>query len=308
MNNKEISELFECGKNIATFRAINVFKNNGIWVGYNSKNEATLVIYGNDKIQSPISSKNVDVISSKGDNNYNLIFTLKNEEFYYVFIDFCSYLIDELKIENEEKINKKSYKCWLSFKQLFERKYNEFLSLEQIKGLVGELVFLNDYMFNKFDVYKGIDSWLGCEKAHKDFEYDNTWMEVKAADQSKNEVKISSLEQLDSHVDGYLCVVKMNLSSITSDISISLNNIVNLIEEKIKDESYIHIFREKLLKIGFYRNEYYDQYRFVILSKKIYSIKEEFPRLTKRNVPIGVNSASYKLDLNVIDIFCKEKF
>ena len=46
-------------------------------------------------------------------------------------------------------------------------------------GLIGELLFLRDEMIPTKGLDAALESWMGPEKTHKDFSYDNDWYEVK---------------------------------------------------------------------------------------------------------------------------------
>ena len=53
-------------------------------------------------------------------------------------------------------------------------------------GIIGELLFLKDTMIPTFGVEKAIESWMGPEKTHKDFSFDDKWIEIKQSLQEKS--------------------------------------------------------------------------------------------------------------------------
>ena len=77
---------------------------------------------------------------------------------------------------------------------MFSQK-KELISDEQIKGLIGELLFLTDNMIPNYGETRAIQAWSGQEMTRKDFSIDDTWVEVKTIDFGKPTVVISSLEQ-----------------------------------------------------------------------------------------------------------------
>ena len=77
-----------------------------------------------------------------------------------------------------------------------------------------------------------MESWMGPLLGHKDFEIDDTWYEVKSVNENAIQVTISSLEQLESDVNGYLVVVRLEDTSSVSGCSINLNEVVISVAEK----------------------------------------------------------------------------
>ena len=39
----------------------------------------------------------------------------------------------------------------------------------EVMGLIGELLFMQDYMIPHYGVNMALDSWMGPEKTHKDY-------------------------------------------------------------------------------------------------------------------------------------------
>ena len=108
----------------------------------------------------------------------------------------------------------------------------EILSVIEIMGLIGELLFLKDYSFGKYGMRSAILGWSGTEPTHKDFSYDDEWYEIKCIDTHKTAVNISSLEQLDSVVDGKLVIIKLEKMSASFD-GLSLNKLIKEVKAQI---------------------------------------------------------------------------
>ncbi len=90
-------------------------------------------------------------------------------------------------------------------KKLF-RPNNGGMNDNEVMGLIGELLFMQDYMIPHYGVDMALDSWMGPEKTHKDYSTESVWYEIKAISAGKDSVKISSLEQLDGDDEGYLAI------------------------------------------------------------------------------------------------------
>lgn len=76
-------------------------------------------------------------------------------------------------------------------------------------GLDRRAPFLKDYMIPDRGIDVALNSWMGPEKTHKDFSDQQDWFEVKTISFGKECVRISSIEQLDSDIDGTLVVYEL---------------------------------------------------------------------------------------------------
>ncbi len=65
----------------------------------------------------------------------------------------------------------------------------KMLSESEIMGLMGELLFLRDFLFEKYGKGEALKSWSGQELTHKDFSYNNKWYEVKAIHSGKTQLR-----------------------------------------------------------------------------------------------------------------------
>ena len=93
-------------------------------------------------------------------------------------------------------------------------------------GLIGELLFLRDYMIPTYGEDNALLSWSGSELTHKDFSLKDCWYEVKAISTGKGSVRISSLEQLQSSIEGELAVFQLEKMSPVYD-GVTINKLAN---------------------------------------------------------------------------------
>jgi hypothetical protein len=93
-------------------------------------------------------------------------------------------------------------------------------------------------------------------------------------------------------------VVKYEESSYT------LNELVNSIENILSHKSeLLMIFREILLEFGYVNHEYYDNFSYVVQSQQKFNVLEDFPKITKSDVPNAISSCQYKINLSEIASF-----
>ena len=158
---------------------------------------------------------------------YNTIrFSLCDEEVSGLFYTFCEDLIEQTRSVKERSegyaaiINR-----YFQWKKMFVSSSNNLLTEPEIMGLIGEIVYLRDTLSQQIGLYNALKSWSGQELTHKDFSFDDTWVEVKTIKSGSQTVKISSLEQLESEFVGELAVFSLEKMSMAYN-GLSLNKLI----------------------------------------------------------------------------------
>ena len=128
---------------------------------------------------------------------------------------------------------------------------------------------------------------------------DQTWYEVKTIHYGKESVRISSLEQLDSSVEGHLIVYQLERMSQAFD-GLRLNTLCRSILKTLDSDESRDIFLEKLANAGFTFESVYDEYVYEIKLLDAYTVTEEFPKLKKDTIPEGISKVQYDLLLATI--------
>lgn len=213
---------------------------------------------------------------------------------------FCNDLVDSTS--KLSKFSKKGYEtlCNLYFTwQKMFKSHSEILREHEIKGLIGELLFLKDEMFPLWGISNSISSWTGPDASKKDFSIENTWYEIKTIEYGKKTVGISSLEQLESLVDGVLVVYQLEKMSSGFN-GITLNNLINEILHMVSLLPDKQLFIDKLHKVGFSFSDVYDEYVYDKRELSKYRVNESFPKLVKNRVPQAIAKAAYEITLSEI--------
>ena len=170
-------------------------------------------------------------------------------------------------------------------------------------GLIGELMFLKDHMISERGIDVALDSWMGPEKTHKDFSDQQDWFEVKTINFGKESVRISSIEQLDSDVNGTLVVYELERMSPSYE-GIRLNQLVNSIIALLKNASQRETFMAKLQLYGFDFSNENDNLVFALRNQYVYRVDtKSFPRLHRSLLPDAISRAQYDLSLTEIESF-----
>ena len=166
-------------------------------------------------------------------------------------------------------------------------------------GLIGEVLFLKNILSKEIGLSAALKSWSGQELTHKDFSCDDRWYEVKTINRGNPNVRISSLEQLDSEKEGELIVFSMEKMSPAYN-GVTLNKLILETKQIFNSREESDDFLAKVALQGYEYNNYYDDFVFEISNVIRYKVNKEFPKLTAENVPKAVAKANYDILLSDI--------
>jgi hypothetical protein len=234
--------------------------------------------------------------------------------------DFFKDLFDDLilsiyskiyNISNPEEYSELFTRHFFKWSSFFENKRNEGLTKDQVKGLIGELIYLKNLLLNSEDnIDDVLLSWRGPYDEGHDFVFDFKDYEIKTIDKSKNNVRISSEFQLESEKGKKLELVVITVEvDIENGISLKkiINEIKSIVLDKFGDNSiFITALSQKGLTIG--DLEQYEIYRFnPILETSYDSSNDTFPKLIKSKLPEQLNKLNYNIRLNLIEEYIINK-
>ena len=190
--------------------------------------------------------------------------------------------------------------------KLFARIRGELLSKERQRGLYGELTFLNALLGRSSDFVKTIASWTGPEGSNQDFSNELSAIEVKSSKATKPSVNIASELQLDwTKLDSlFLCV--FHVDEISNGVD-TLKKLIEEIKQKISHlPNVLKLFEEKLDRVGIPEGEekQYDDFGFIIRSKRAYKVEDGFPTLTRDILNNdAIYNVKYQIDLTACEAF-----
>lgn len=242
----------------------------------------------------------ISVAQTKSNQYISLFFALENADLLEYFCTFCEDLVNSnLDIVDDNLAYKTLCSRYNSWKKLFKPNKARLTEIEVI-GLIGELLYLRDIMFKTYGFDIALESWTGPEYTHKDFSLEETWHEVKTISVGKRDVHISSLEQLDSDVNGNLVVYELERMSPSFN-GIKLNaivtDIIGLLPHNIQKETFLN----KINQFGYDFSTEYDNFVFSLISFSTYKVDDTFPRLTRKNIPSSIMRVQYDIMLNEIE-------
>jgi hypothetical protein len=193
----------------------------------------------------------------------------------------------------------------LKWEQLFMKLQSNMLSREIIRGVYGELFVLHEVLKRKHDV-NFVKAWIGPQGANQDFIGPRCAIEVKTSRATQPKIRIANELQLDdAALDGlFLCVVHVDESVVGGE---NIETLVQKIEQQLigHQDVYTH-FLTQLNNCKLPRTEVqrYSDFRFKVLSCKMYEAKDDFPRIHRGTLANeAIFEVSYSLSLSSISGF-----
>jgi len=232
-----------------------------------------------------------------------MVLVLQDNSNWELFYALCSDLVRATAtVEDESTASIVIMRRLQRWQELLRRIRPRILTPEQIKGLMGELLFLKDPLSVVFGYDAAVDAWRGPEEAPQDFAVNETAVEVKCqSGGSKPVVRISSADQLSPQLPfGYLVVYTLAGQTGDEDGSLDLNSLVAEIRGDLAEASVAtrEKFDDLLYMAGYVACEEYENHRFLVVSVKSYRLTEGFPRIVNSGLTPGVESISYSIRLD----------
>ena len=272
------------------------------YLGFNNINDPSLLFIHSDKPMNILNSKVISInIGKRTDDNYALTFSLKDINYLDLFCLFCSDIINStIGLKYEDNLMDFVCQRYILWQQMLQKVNNHCLTEKEIKGLIGELFFLKQYLAPQHGYEKSINAWIGPEKGNQDFVFTDSWFEIKSTSSSGKEIMISSVEQLDINTKGYLVVIFFDKTSSNATEVLTLNKLIEEIKEEI-DMKLKSTFEVALLSIGYKYSEEYDKYRYRFRKCNVYQVDDTFPCLRRDDIPKSIGKVKYELVLNSIE-------
>lgn len=280
-----------------------------LFIGYTEGRYAVAI--SGENLPSEISSTNlisVEILNQDDIEESGLKFILLDDSVFDIFITFV-FDLESLVKEGTEISLVDVYNRYRYWQKMF-KSLTTAITESTLKGLICELYILKEYFIPKYGVTESVKSWTGLERTHKDFAFDNgTWFEVKAINSGKKTVQISSLEQLDSDVDGYLVVSELEKTSPNNKEGINLISVFENLRLLIEEDAIMGDLYSKVFSLGVdnkvLTTEHHElnEYRYIIKQTVFYHVDSHFPRLLKEKLPVALGNVSYELQLTELSDF-----
>ncbi len=239
------------------------------------------------------------------DDNQGLVITLEKNVDQDLFSSFCHTLILSLEKVIDSAVGLSvalnQIKRWKSF---LAGRNSKLLGPEEVRGLFGELLFLQSMLEKGFTEIDSVGSWCGPEDSHQDFIFSNTSVEIKTlSGKERNTVHISSEDQLEGLCDNLFLRIYRLVEKSDSDKALSLNTLVKKIEDFLTNSDGRESFFKKLSEAGYIELQEYDKPKFSLVEERTYRVFGEFPRLIRSRLPEGIIRVGFEIKLEAIEKF-----
>lgn len=248
-----------------------------------------------------ITLSGIDIQQFRTSKKFRIALSLNEASDWDIFYILCDDLVHASENSQEEKgMLNIVYNRLLRWQKLFRKFGRKILSDAEQQGLIGELYFLKYYLLNTFSETEALSFWKGPYGEQQDFGLGIMSVEIKSKQgTSVPHIQISSIDQLESQLkDGFLFVVTLNTASHSTNSAFCLNGIIGEIKHSFPDPSDIDTFENLLAEAGYMELPEYSEKYYLISKESVYAITEGFPRLRAQDLPRGIISVQYKIDIN----------
>lgn len=177
------------------------------------------------------------------------------------------------------------------------------LTVEEQRGLVGELAFLRD-LVSGLGPETAMEAWTGPTGSVKDFELIGTCVEVKTRRVAARPfVGISSEDQLADVEGSRLFLHVVNVASAVLPDGLSLHDHVRHTAELFEKSGIgLNSWEDAIWSTGYDPDNDYDGRRWLVGAVTDYEVVPGFPRIASP-LPTGVDNVRYALSLNACNAF-----
>lgn len=263
-------------------------------------NSVLLLVTGTEPKNIPTYGTLEITSSLRADGNWALLFRVLKTDLDANFAALCQDLIDasrDCAIDPADFL----FRRLARWRRLMELAKDHILAENELRGLLGELLFLRDTALPRFGSAAAVAGWVGPLAAPQDFTIGGRAVEIKVRSPGSHTVRISSLDQLDSKGDPLLLVV-LTLSPAAPDAPDAFTpwDLVEALRHDLEPNPATRAeFDLRLKEAGFEEHQEYKGVWYQQSDMRCYAVSEGFPRLIESIVPAGISGASYDIDLNV---------
>jgi len=242
----------------------------------------------------------MDCELDKGRESDAIQIALRNMSFEPIFVwfsqDLANRLIDKSASEAEEILEQ----CLAEWSEAFRVLPDSGMRRQAQQGLFAELLFLESVLIAK-DVESGVLAWNSQNSVH-DFQIGATAWEVKSFGGRREEVRISSEDQLDGTGLESLILVVVSLK-VSDKSGTTVPEIVDRILSHMDQGTDLDLhFRTGLAKYGYVdESSIHEAFYFTPRTLAQYQVDGNFPRITGDNLPSAIHNVRYALSLSSLE-------
>jgi hypothetical protein len=237
-------------------------------------------------------------ITNRVENLRTLIVSPKFKKDYQIFKKYIPYFFYN---ETKDEISSLELKqILIEMSQvgdlLLENK--KIMSKSNLIGLYGELIFLEKQIAKSSKSFeRHINAWQKNERANNDFIYSDKEHEIKTTALNNKTVRISSEYQLESNNGNQVFLEYLVIEE--KENGRSLDEIVSELRDKFKNNvKLLFKFNLKLEIYGYVSCNLTKNKKFELFKHRKIKISDDFPKLTKSNLPNQISDVRYTVDIS----------
>lgn len=237
-----------------------------------------------------------------------LLLILKDKKDWEIFLSLCTDIITATReFEKDLKATKVILRRLGRWHEFLKNARLDILPESTIKGLIGELQFMLRHVSGPFGMGQAVQFWQGPEDLPQDFNIENCAVEVKCQlGATSPHVHIASADQLCSQLpEMYLYVITLGKADIDADMVINLPLLINKIREELEscEPSATERFNNLLYQTGYIDSDEYNQFNYIRVNEKMFSVRPGFPRICPDELHPGIIRLGYDIGLLECEVF-----
>ena len=257
------------------------------------------------ELPKPPKLNGIDVtVERRPSDGARLVLTLEDRDQFDIFRALCGHLL-EATVDHPRGANGPGLRLVLrrlaDWHNMLRRRRDGLLTTEEVIGLVGELLFLRDRVMPLAGVSGGVAAWRGAHRDEQDFAFGACQIEVKTQlSTSDHRLLISSEAQLDVAGSRLLLCHQAVARAPTGGGAVSLNALIDAITCQVTEAGpmVLEQFETALEACRYSQREEYDEPEWLLTDRRLFDVRDNFPRLTPAMLPTGVHAVSYAILLS----------
>jgi hypothetical protein len=244
-----------------------------------------------------------------GAEGARFVLTLEDRANFDIFSALCDHLLRSTA-NHSQGANASGLRLVLrrlvDWHEMLRRRRDDLLSMPERIGLAGELLFLRDIVVPRTSPGDAAACWRGGHRDEQDFALGLWQFEVKTqlstADQR---LIVSSEAQLDTGGSQLLLVHQGIAVSPPSADAFTLNSLAASLAEGFEaaGSAAKDLFDAGLQAWGYVADDEYDQPSWVLTDRRLFHVRDGFPRIIPAMLPSGVQRVSYEVLLRDCEPF-----
>jgi hypothetical protein len=277
-----------------------------LFVGTEDGKRALLLLCDQEPPEVPLFDAITVSRRQREDGRWALLISLERRDLSALF----AYLAEDLILTTERETRGQQasehiierLKWW---QRLLSRGQSGVLGHLELRGLVGELLFLRDLAIPAFGPRNAVDAWVGPLEAPRDFRFAELDVEVKTLTRDASTIRISSLEQLErAGAPILLATIVLESAADKSGGATSVQSIVERVKALCEpDADVVAALSQRLWAAGYVERPEYEGLLFLSKPPVFYVCVDEFPRISRAEIPKGVVQCIYQIAIASISQF-----